>query len=57
MNLEILNQGKVLDVWNILMNKDMKNTDFNLLAKKAFENAKAKGFHDKPCTDAHYTCW
>ena len=31
----------------------MKNTDFNLLAKKAFENAKAKGFHDKPCTDAH----
>ena len=32
----------------------MKNTDFNLLAKKAFENAKAKGFHDKPCTDAHY---
>lgn len=32
----------------------MKNTDFNLLAKKAFENAKAKGFHDKPCTDEHY---
>ncbi len=32
----------------------MKNTDFNLLAKKAFENAKAKGFHEKPCTDAHY---
>lgn len=32
----------------------MKNTDFNLLAKKAFENAKAKGFHDKPHTDAHY---
>lgn len=31
----------------------MKNRDFNLLAKKAFENAKAKGFHDKPCTDAH----
>lgn len=31
----------------------MKDTDFNLLAKKAFENAKAKGFHDKPCTDAH----
>ena len=31
----------------------MKNTDFNLLAKKAFENAMAKGFHDKPCTDAH----
>lgn len=32
----------------------MKNTDFNLLAKKAFENAKEKGFHDKPHTDAHY---
>lgn len=32
----------------------MKNTDFNLLAKKAFENAKAKGFHDKPHIDAHY---
>ena len=31
----------------------MKNTDFNLLAKKAFDNAKAKGFHDKPHTDAH----
>lgn len=31
----------------------MKNTDFNLLSKKAFENAKEKGFHDKPCTDAH----
>ena len=32
----------------------MKNTDFNLLAKKAFENAKEKGFHEKPKTDAHW---
>ena len=32
----------------------MKNTDFNLLAKKAYENAKAKGFNDKTHTDAHY---
>ena len=32
----------------------MKNTDFNLLAKRAFENAKEKGFHDKPNTDVHY---
>lgn len=31
----------------------MKNTNFNELAKRAFENAKAKGFHDKPLTDAH----
>ena len=31
----------------------MKNTDFNLLAKKVFENAKEKGFHEKPKTDAH----
>ena len=31
----------------------MKNTDFNELSKRAFENAKAKGFHDKPLTDAH----
>lgn len=31
----------------------MKNTDFNELAKRVFENAKAKGFHDKPLTDAH----
>ena len=31
----------------------MGNTDFNLLAKKAFENAKEKGFHEKPKTDAH----
>jgi NTP pyrophosphatase (non-canonical NTP hydrolase) len=53
-NLEILNQEKVLNVWNILMNKDMKNTDFNLLAKKAFENAMEKGFHEKPKTDAHW---
>jgi NTP pyrophosphatase (non-canonical NTP hydrolase) len=49
-----LNQGKVLNVWNILMTKNMKNTDFNLLAKKAFENAKEKGFHEKPKTDAHW---
>lgn len=33
--------------------KVMKNTDFNELSKRNFENAKAKGFHDKPCTDAH----
>ena len=32
----------------------MENTDFNLLAKKAFENAKEKGFHEKPKTDAHW---
>ena len=32
----------------------MKNTDFNLLAKKAFENAMEKGFHEKPKTDAHW---
>ena len=32
----------------------MKNTYFNLLAKKAFENAKEKGFHEKPKTDAHW---
>lgn len=32
----------------------MKNTDFNLLAKEAFENARGKGFHEKPHTDAHY---
>ena len=31
----------------------MKNTDFNLLAKKAYENAKAKGFHDEKHTDGH----
>lgn len=31
----------------------MKNTDFNLLAKKAFENAREKGFHEKTNTDAH----
>lgn len=31
----------------------MKNTNLNLLAKKAFENAKEKGFHEKPNTDAH----
>lgn len=31
----------------------MKNTDFNELSKRAFENAKDKGFHDKHLTDAH----
>ena len=31
----------------------MKNTDFNFLAKKAFENAREKGFHEKQKTDAH----
>jgi hypothetical protein len=36
------------------MNKNMKNTNFNLLAKKAFENAREKGFHEKPKTDAHW---
>lgn len=36
------------------MDKNMKNTDFNLLAKKAFENAREKGFHEKPKTDAHW---
>lgn len=54
MNLKILNREKVLSAKNILNKKFMKNTDFNLLAKKAFENAKEKGFHDKPHTDAHY---
>ena len=32
----------------------MKNMNLNELAKKAFENAKAKGFHDEKHTDAHY---
>ena len=27
--------------------------NFNELSKRAFENAKAKGFYDKPLTDAH----
>lgn len=31
----------------------MKNIDFNELSKRVFENAKAKGFHDKHLTDAH----
>ena len=32
----------------------MKNTDFNEFAKRAFENARAKGFHDEKHTDGHY---
>lgn len=31
----------------------MKDTNFNELSKKAYENAKAKGFHDVQITDAH----
>lgn len=32
----------------------MKNMNLNDLAKRAFENAKAKGFHDEKHTDAHW---
>lgn len=32
----------------------MKNMNLNDLAKKAFENAKAKGFHDEKHTDGHW---
>jgi hypothetical protein len=32
----------------------MKNMNLNELAKKAYENAKAKGFHDEKHTDGHY---
>lgn len=32
----------------------MKNTDFNELAKRAFENARAKGFHDVDREDGHW---
>lgn len=32
----------------------MKNVNFNELAKRAYENAKAKGFHDEQHTDGHY---
>jgi NTP pyrophosphatase (non-canonical NTP hydrolase) len=32
----------------------MKNTDFNLLDKQAFESAKKKGFHDVAHTEGHY---
>ena len=32
----------------------MKDVKLNELAKKAFENAKAKGFHDEKHTDAHW---
>lgn len=31
----------------------MKDVNFNELAKRAFENAKAKGFHDVELPDAH----
>lgn len=31
----------------------MKNTDFNELAKRAFENARAKGFHEVERADGH----
>lgn len=37
----------------VIKKVNMKDTDFNKLAKKAYTNAKAKGFHDKLCTDAH----
>ena len=33
---------------------DMKELKLNELAKKAFENAKAKGFHDEKHTDGHW---
>lgn len=32
----------------------MKKMNLNELAKKAYENAKAKGFHDEKHTDEHY---
>lgn len=32
----------------------MKELNLNELAKRAFENAKAKGFHDEKHTDGHY---
>ena len=32
----------------------MKNTDFNELVKRAFENARAKGFHDVEYEDGHW---
>lgn len=32
----------------------MGNTIFNELAKRAYKNAKLKGFHNEPHTDAHY---
>ena len=32
----------------------MKDTDFNLLIKEAFENAKERGFHDEEHTDGHW---
>ena len=32
----------------------MKNTDFNKLAKEAFESAKKRGFHDVEHTEAHW---
>lgn len=33
---------------------DMKDVNFNELAKRAFENARAKGFHDVELPDAHW---
>ena len=32
----------------------MKNTDFNALAKRAYENAEKKGFHEAKRADGHY---
>lgn len=32
----------------------MKEVNFNELARKAFENARQKGFHDVSYTDMHY---
>ena len=32
----------------------MKNMNLNELAKKAYENAKKKGFHDEKHTDGHW---
>lgn len=32
----------------------MKDVNFNELAKRVYENAKAKGFHDEKHTDGHY---
>lgn len=34
----------------------MQTIDLNKLAKKAFEEAKAKGFHDKELSDEHCLC-
>ena len=32
----------------------MKDTDFNLLIKEAYENAKERGFHNEQHTDGHF---